>query len=503
MREVRSIVPYAGAGILLLAVLLATGEYGLGISTDSVSYAGAAHALQETGTLQVPITTWNAAADYAPLSHFPPLLPVSLAVLGGVLGTPPAVTGLWVNALCLVVVAFLLLRIGAGGNIRLLLVVAFLTNPAFLSVQLWLWSESLFLLLVVVTFCVAVEAMDAEDMTWRIVLLGVLTGLAVLTRYAGVYLWVGYIVVLWCRPVSLQKRLAQALLYTGVVAVTVSPWWFWLRISGSPARTVGWYGDGVWEQVIRELVPSLTHWLIPYWFPGWLKLLLLVSGILGTALVLVRRPQSENAKLPIAAVLSASLFVAYLLFVLAARLFADAAIPFDQRLLVPALLHLALALGFVVEAGRRSWAVTAIVATVAVIGVATNVPVTLAHLRHAANHGNGFAADTWRNTEIIAWLRRLGPGVAVYSNGADGISAVLDRPVKYTPTVHESPLIPEFEDKVRSDSPAVVVLFDDMHAHWLLGRDALGHLRGTHRVDLAGGVIIGWDSEATGGRPPN
>ena len=97
----QAIIPYTLAAMLLTVFFVVTNEHGLGLSTDSVSYLGAAHSLLTTGILQVPLTVWNSETQYAPLTHFPPILPVLLSVLSWSLDTTPVWAGRWLNGVCI------------------------------------------------------------------------------------------------------------------------------------------------------------------------------------------------------------------------------------------------------------------------------------------------------------------------------------------------------------------------------------------------------------------
>jgi pimeloyl-ACP methyl ester carboxylesterase len=61
-----------------MLVLAVTQRHGVGISMDSVAYARAAERLLEQGKVEVAVTPWDSDARYAPLSHFPPALPIAL-----------------------------------------------------------------------------------------------------------------------------------------------------------------------------------------------------------------------------------------------------------------------------------------------------------------------------------------------------------------------------------------------------------------------------------------
>ncbi|OUC07239.1 hypothetical protein RY27_16060, partial [Litorilinea aerophila] len=95
------VLALAGAG----AVLYAT-AWGLGASPDSAAYIGVARNLLAGRGLGVP---FGQTAD-VPLTHFPPLYSLALALVGGLSGTDPWLSGRWLQAALLA-----LSVLGVGG----------------------------------------------------------------------------------------------------------------------------------------------------------------------------------------------------------------------------------------------------------------------------------------------------------------------------------------------------------------------------------------------------
>jgi hypothetical protein len=480
-------------------LLIATRPHGLGISTDSVSYAGAAESLLARGTLEVPLTWWDVDGESVRLSHFPPALPVALALVAGVLGVDVLTAAQWLNAGCLFGTTLAATSWVAGEPFALLVLAALLAAPWFVSEHLWLWSEPLFFLLVVAAFRLGVTTLRSPADPVRVAALGVLCGLATLTRYAGGALFLGFVVLIASSRQPWRARIERMVWFGLAYAATVLPWFAWLSVEGVAPRTWGFYPRNLWMHVGRPFVEVAVRWVVPPRVP-WRWALLLCAALVGIALVLGRRRirAAPDRDLPARAALV--LFAVYVLFHVAARLFADPGLSFDQRLLSPAMLLLALGVSQVAVASRpRSLPVIPSVILVAVaIG---NASATAKQLSHAARHGDGYASQDWAGSETIAFLRTVSPDVTIFSNAPDVIRARLPRRAKYTPGEYESTRLAEFAARVEQARPSLVVLFDDLHQGWLLPRDQLLGLRPDATRTFRDALVMSWEAPGAAGSP--
>jgi Mannosyltransferase (PIG-V) len=206
-------------------------------------------------------------------SAFYPLYPLSLAGLGRVLGGHYLLAGILVS-LAAAFVSFLLLyrlaedRLGADGARRAVLYLAVFPMSLFLQA---VYSESLFLALALGAFLLA------ERQRWLGA--GALTGLATLTRIAGVALLPALLLIAWRRP---ERRRALAGLALAPVLFAAYPLYLGLahgnafafaKAQGtwsrhlSPAGPFGGIWDGLragWAGVRQLVSGSHTHY---YWSP--------------------------------------------------------------------------------------------------------------------------------------------------------------------------------------------------------------------------------------------
>jgi hypothetical protein len=499
------ILPYLVSISFLVIFLIATDKQGLGLSTDSVSYARAAENFHDTGNLQVPLTWWDEEAKYAPLSHFPPVIPLVLAFLSFLLKTDPVTAGRWLNAGCIFMTSFALLRPISDSLLKLFVVIALISGASFLYLHLWLYSEPLFLLLTVISFWIGVSALKKESRYSQLILLAVVCGIATLTRYAGLSLFMAFLLIFYFHQDDSRIKAKKLLLYSSVYLITILPWFLWLFASGNSARNISIYTYGFGNDVINDLAPTIVHWVIPFWLPKALKIAIFVAGLGYVSILFIKRiREGKDCWLGSPMCVSLILGVSYLAFVMVSRLIADSAIPFDERILFPFLMFVALSLSYLLESacnkGPCLVAGFILLSSTAISNVQAAVP----YLLMTARNGNGFSSAEWKRSETIAWLRTLPENVTIFSNGADAICARLPVAAKYTLRATQSSSQPEFARRAEGASPSVVVLFNDVHDEsWMLPREEFGHLNSEQARKFSDSLVFSWGLPIDKTKPAN
>ena len=185
---------------------------------------------------------------------FYPLYPTLVGALGRVFGGHYVLAGV-VISLAATLGAFLLLhrlaeeRLGLDGADRTVLYLAVFPMSLFLQA---VYSEALYLLLVLAAFVTAERG--------RFKLAGVLTGLAILTRFTGIALLPALALLAWRQRERLRALagLALALPVAALYPLFLwqqdrDPWAFW-HAQDQWHRHISWAGPfgGIWE--------ALTHW---------------------------------------------------------------------------------------------------------------------------------------------------------------------------------------------------------------------------------------------------
>ena len=482
--------PWLAAFAALLLLLVVTHRHGVGLSLDSVVYARAAQSVAERGTLDVPLTWWDSDQSRTQLSHFPPALPLALAAISESTGASPYEAARWLNAACVFATLLVALLPIADSTFALLVMTALLIAPWFATLHLWLWSEPLFLLLALLAFRLGVTVQARGATTGRILLLGLCCGLATLTRYAGVSLFAGFGLLLLLSRDAFGAKLRRLLWYGGAYAVTTGPWAWWLSTTAEAPRSLGLYTEHAWSRVVLPMARTLVGAFVPSSWPLPVAIGLLAGGFFFAARAYARHPRgSAELRIGSTVYVAGVLIVAHVIFVVAARLFADAGIPMDERIFSMALLLVAVALSDVAKSLFPTG--MPVIPGVLAAGIAlSNVVATAPHVAYAVRHGHGYLSEDWAGSETLAWLRSAPPELTIFSNAPDVICAWLPVTAKYTPAISESDRLAEFAARVGRAAPAAVVLFDDPHAGWLLPRDRVEDISLPHDVRVFSDSLV-------------
>ena len=428
---------------------LRTGEYGLGLTNDSLHYLAATASIADGKGLR------DAAGG--PYLLFPPLYPLVLAGISR-LGMAPVDA-----AQALHIAAFGLTALLAGLWLRrrvqsdLIAVAVTLTAviaAPLLNTASYLWSETLFALLIALSLMQLELYRQRPDGTGgKLALAGsaVCAGLSAVTRYMGIAaILTGVMLILAMPKLSLRVRLAYAAAYGMAASIPLA-----VYMARNYALTGSWIvspnRDAAYTMgdALRDLVGGI----LGYWQigdapvasgPGILWAGAALAALAATVGVLLyrRRIRAGRARrrdvvpgpstglapaLPFAAFAAA--YVAILLVVVSDR----AAQSIDSRYLMPILTPLLLAAALLADrilrieaTGRRAalkWLIIAAIVIAAAL-LADDVRRGLSETA-AARASGGYLGDTyntaqWRNGATPAYLQGypLAESAPVYTNHA-------------------------------------------------------------------------------------
>jgi len=167
------------------------------------------------------------------------------------------------------------------------------------------------------------------------------------------------------------------------------------------------------------------------------------------------RAREKTVELLRADLLLLSCYVATLL---AARLFVGDAIPFDFRILSPAIFLAEIAIivcvaGFVSRAGRLMQVATA---TIATLWLAGSVFVSSQNAIEAITDGSDFASSDWRTSPTVAWVNSRSDGHAIFSNWPAAIYFRTNRIARDIPQSLDTADMHEFADIMREQNGVFV-----------------------------------------------
>jgi hypothetical protein len=507
--------PVLVALVALIPILSAT-LGGLWLSYDSTQYLSATQNLLAGRGLSVFV----APDSLRPLTHFPPLYPATIAVFGAIFGN--ARRGAWLlnlvaTSVNIVLAARLAARVAgektkAGAHAAFVAAIAMaVANDLALDGSM-LWSEPMFITLLLTSLVLLVGALEAESLgdsrSRRLLALAALTAAAsTLTRYAGAALVGSCVIsVLLISRLSLQARLHRALAFGVISSAPLVAWFVRNRMQAGSASGRQLAIHVISGSDLLEGVHTLTRWFIPY-APSWFSRAIPVALILGMIVYMIRR----NG-LPTATAVLATFVVTYGAFLLVSISVADRATPLDARILSPALpVVIAIASGAAFSffhysshgerdesPGRRSRTFRVASGAAFLLYCCSHLAGLVAWTRTARAQGLGLAPLGHAADELVAAASQIPPGARVYSNVPGALYALTNRVVNDLPwRVSPTSLTanPRFDLELRQiaaiarDTPTYVVLFDAGSSFQATAKDVVSSLHIASEKVLRGGEI--------------
>jgi hypothetical protein len=191
-------------------IYLFTSYSGIGLSPDSIMYASTATNIQAHGSL----LTFNKT----PLVFFPVFYPFFLGVIQFFFKVDPIAAGPVINELLFAVVIFtsgwIMSKFVAHSRIyKWLILVAIILSPGLLEIYTYLWSETLFILeilLFVLVYCRYMQTHTVKSLLW----VAIVAAVSCITRYAGVtIIGAGGLLLLLDDQLPIRKKIGHILLF--------------------------------------------------------------------------------------------------------------------------------------------------------------------------------------------------------------------------------------------------------------------------------------------------
>lgn len=529
--------------LLAIAPIIYAMPHGLDLSYDSIQYLSAGRNLLAGHGLSV----FDTPNSVRPMTHFPPLYPAMIAAFGAIVGDVDR--GAWVlnlvaTVLTVVLVARLAERIAgknrsAGAYAAVIAALAAaVTNDLAVNAAM-LWSETLFIVLVLATASSLIRAVASEsparlrDDPW-LAWAALAAGASALTRYAGIgFIGGGVIALLVISRLTLGVRIRRALTFGAISIAPLCAWFAYnkVRAHTTTDRDLSLYiitRDDLWIGL-----ETLSRWVFPFDPSGNVGMVAaLAVGAVAAYIVreTIKRGATDQGKATpaaasqldvsnarLATAILAIMIITYGLFLLASISFVEHAASLDERMLSPALpLFIAMVIGaggalLGRESGglvggpasrRRLYPRLRVISIVALTASLGNQAVGLASwARHMPERSLGLTQLSRSAAELLDAVRAMPENARVYSNMPYVIYAFAGRVVSGLPRkMSETSLKPNpnFEAELRriavgtETSPAYLVFFDSpFHPpFYTTVIDAKWTFPTAERRSLAGGQII-------------
>lgn len=426
-------------GLLAAGLVLARQvHFGPGLTPDSSTYVSVARSL---------VDGEGFVAFHGDLTLFPPLFPIVLAIVG-VFGVDALAAAAWVNAGAFGGAVWLvggwLRRRGAPPLLSIAAAAAGALSLPMARVAAYVWSESLFVFLVVLSLSL-LDRHVRDGGRRALLLAAICAALCCLARYAGFAVVACAVVVLMVAGRgATQVRLRRVAAYAAIALAPIGLWMTraWV-LFGVPVDEAD---PGRWTSALHALDTGSTEvlsWILgpsAFWRLAWLwgegagvEAQLALAGVvcklaaLGVCVGVFARVLARRAGAWRGVVVCAC-FIACYFGVLALALPLRGLFP-EPRYFAPVHLPLILLVGLGVNAvllrgTARSSARSRRLITGAVAGV--GVALWLAQWANAnridmaqwlARGSDGYGARRWRDSETVLHLRAAGlPGSKIFTN---------------------------------------------------------------------------------------
>jgi len=496
-------IPPRLASLLILFLLAVAGTFlvlqatpqGLGLFDDSIAYvAGARSMLAGDGYREA----W--LASNGPTTHFPPGFSSVLAFFG-LFGLDPLRGTRFVNALLFGLntglLGILVWRMTPSLTAGLVAAALFVSSGDMLQVHVVAMSEPLFIFLSLLAFWNFDLYFERPPSSvgrgiagewWWLVFAAAFTGMAYLTRYAGLALVATFIVAICILRTSWRKRLTSIGIYLAGFLPFALGWAIRNSIVADNVTNRAFAWHPITAENISIGVRTFSEFFIPIETlrremikqTGIVEAMIVIA--LGAVLVwtmykawkYISKPRQASAlarggkeSREVISFTTGLYVFAYLASIVASMFMFDAATKFRLRILSPVfvgLLILLVALGIWM---RKNYRPLVAVALVAVLSLSVYRQINTFALW--SQGGMGYASFQWYDSEAMAYLRELPADIKIYTNEPAAVYLYVGRGAKVLPARYDSATlqahsgfdegIANLHDEINSGQ-AVIALFD-------------------------------------------
>ena len=427
-----------GLGLLAGMIIWVATPWGLGIEYDSVFYWSAAENLlggRGLGRL-------NGAGQFIPLTQFPPLYPLFMAAVARVSGFTVVQAARLISAglfgFNLILLWHLVRRLGAGQWAAIGSALVWLVAPSILERHLWAMSEPMYFTWLLCSLICWSHSVDESGDRW-LVAAAATTGLASLTRYAGISLLAtGVVAYLLMEPRPLLARARRATLFAALAGVLPMAWQARnLLVAGTPMNRVLLFHPPGMSQ-LREAGTTLADWLPYPKVSAEIRLGVLVLIGLGALILMLRQKQyarqAQGTGDRCLTCLAGLHGAVYLGFLGVSLTFFDASTRLRDRILSPLfLVGMLMLVGLLaLHSTRKGWGIRIAALTGFAVLVVPYAVATAGRLQESRG-GLGVVSAAWRNSETLAQIRQLDVELRLYSDEAFPIYFLTGTPASWVP----------------------------------------------------------------------
>jgi|SRR5579863_6423782 len=410
---------------------------GIGVSPDSVTYIAATrHMVNGMGFMSF---------DNLPVVDFPFAYPFFLTIISFITRLDPLQFGPWLNGILFGVLLYVSGGIMNGflkttGWYKRILLFCILCSPALQEVYSMLWSETVFLILILLFIYSITRYLNLKTTRWLWISAGI-CAITCLTRYAGVFLMLtGGTILIFNKENPLLKRVMDCLIF-GILSVPLlliniirNYWLTGLATGRRPKSEVGLL------KIMEYFGDVLCDWLSLNKNPGLAVFLAILVLLIFAFIIFTRRYIRSTSGLEYVIAVSGLIYSLFMIISYSIIRYE----PFTSRLLSPIYIPLFWSLSswlpaFIGEKSIRvKWAVGIPVLIIAASFINKQLAADWEYYDGVKDAGiPGYQEDPFVKSEIVQYLRTnkniFDPRAPVYSNAGDAVYFVTGQPALQLP----------------------------------------------------------------------
>lgn len=432
-------------GVSGAVILWMNTPWGIGVGYDSVFYLSAAdNFLNGLG-----LSRLDGFGNVIPLTHYPPIYPLTLAVLVVLSGHELVFVARVLSAILFGVNVFLtawvITRYTQTPWVGLLGGVLALSSPILIDVHLMAMSEALYLPILLSGLFILDRYLMDEPL-WLLFVSGGVGALAYLIRYVGIsFLVTGVFSIILFGQRTPRRKVGDIIMFGFLATFPTLAWYFrnWRLTGGFTNRVIAFHPPALGD--IRQGLVTLSLWLLPRGVPAILRLILLIALIFGLGTVVVnwcRRWRDGQFEFPLSqsglqftAILAIYICV-YTLVLAVSLTFFDASTRLNDRILSPVymlgIVLVVVTLWKPLSDSRSQWKIVGFI-LLSLGLIIVNSLRSDEVLWKMRQNGRGFTGRQWQHSETIREVEKLPPDTIIYSNEAFPIYFLTGRPSNWIP----------------------------------------------------------------------
>jgi hypothetical protein len=412
---------------------------GIGVSPDSVTYIAATrHMVHGIGFKSF---------DNLPVVDFPFAYPFFLTIISFLSRLDPLQFGPWLNGILFGILLYVSGSIMNGFQnktawYKRILLFCILLSPALQEVYSMLWSETVFLILILLFILSITNYLNLKMKRWLWISAGI-CAITCLTRYAGVFLMLtGGTILIFNKENPLLKRIMDCLIF-GILSVPLllvniirNYWLTGLATGIRPRSEVGLL------KIMEYFGDVLCDWLLLSRSAGLAVFLTMMVLLIFVFIIFFRRNKGSANGLEYVIAVSGLIYSAFMIFSYSITRYE----PFTSRLLSPIYLLLLWSLSswmpaFIAEKSYPlKWAFGTPVLLLTAWFMNKQLAADWEYYDGVKDAGiPGYQEDPFVQSEIVQFLKKnkniLDPRFPIYSNAGDAVYFVTGQPALQLPFI--------------------------------------------------------------------